>query len=486
MNFNVSGKYKINNLILSFQVLILFILIGYMLIFFYDRESVRNWESITTTIGLFLVIQQLICLMMMKRSIFSYEVVITAINGIFMFGQLIINTFDIDVVRAMNDSRLKFSSDLLWHTGMYVVCCFQAFFVGMIWVRERGAASYQNDRVESFQYDLDYRKAETTGYILLIISGICRIYTDLRAIGAAQSTGRYDATFEMAQTGLIDDFAWLVIPAVFMIIVGKHLDKKKGGLLCVVLMIYFLGTSVLTGIRRLQISAIIAIALFFINYYKIKITPLFLTMGAGAGIVFLNILATIRKIRAAGLVNLVTFITSTGLRNSGALNAIFDTFAEFGVSFYSNSVVMSYVPQQHFYQLGTYFIYCVLSIFPIGPILRFFPIGSLTGSANSYMGMGIGASLFADLYCNFGYFGIFATILFSYFIKNWLERTKNREGQMYYIGYYSLVFAFINLARGSIAEMARLSTWIYFIPILLVQYVRIPNLRIVLRSRQRS
>ncbi len=459
------GKRRIYVIWMEITFTVLMVL--YMMFSYSDECMISDWEKVTAILALACMINQVLTMSMLRIKIFDFQFIFILLGYLFMFGRIFMYALGQEVT-AMSDKRVYFSDAMQYHAAMYVLVSMQMLYTGMLLVSGRKDKSWIKERKQLY----DRHKAAAAGKWLFAIAGICRIYIDTRYIIAAWAVKGYAGTFDVVQSGIIDDLSWLLIPASFMIIVGSKMKKRKAGLFLLILSGYFLAISAMTGIRRLQISAIIAFFLFYIDYYKIKINFVKLLLTGVLCIWGLNIIVEIRYSRVMNLGSIRTLFLAMTSEGRGVFQIISETASEFGVSFYSVVNVFNYVPAVQRYQLGSYFLYCLLVIFPVGPIARYFFQGSMSGAANSYMNIGVGSSLYSDLYANFGYFGMAVSLLIGILMMKSLAHCRNKYSETYYIHYFTLIFAYVNLERGSFAEMARLAAWGYFIPVFMLRHLR--------------
>jgi len=405
--------------------------------------------------------------MVLKIKIISFEVVFIALMHLFMFGRVAAYAFDVKV-GYFSDARYNFNPETLFRTGLYILCSISSLFSGLVF-------SYKNN--DNISSDEKYSESivYSTGLIIFIVSSICKLYIDFQYISVAQSTGLYTSTTSVNTVGIIDDFGWLIIPGYFLMAVSGRLKKRTSIVVGFLIIAYMLITSILTGIRRFQVAAIVTIFLFLVDYYRFKINLIIVVITILVSYFFMELLKVIRYMRFSGLTNLSSFISQFSSYHTTIVDTLWETLTEFGTSFFSVANILVYVPAVHFYQLGLYFVYCIVNILPVGFLVGSFLEGSLAVQADAYMHMGVGGSLFTDMYANFGYFGVLGSFFSGVIISKVLLKCGRRSQIIKKAQYYTLVFAFFIVTRGSLQETVRFAVWGIYIPIIIMDQLLIRN-----------
>ena len=121
------------------------------------------------------------------------------------------------------------------------------------------------------------------------------------------------------------------------------------------------------------------------------------------GLVFLNFLAVVQKMRVNGLVSLSEFISIYSGDIFALDDVFFDVLSEFGISFFSLASVIEHVPNYLNYQCGSTIIKAIPSVLPFGFFNSILGVVSPSDYINNYTGLPVGGTLYGDLYANFGY-----------------------------------------------------------------------------------
>ncbi|KUP05275.1 hypothetical protein Q73_13490, partial [Bacillus coahuilensis m2-6] len=260
---------------------------------------------------------------------------------------------------------------------------------------------------------------------------------------------------------------------VIYIIASGKLNKKKSLIVVLVTVIYFIITMILTGDRRYQFTAILALVFSYLKIYNIKFSPIKILTFSLLSILSLNLLKVIRNIRKENLVSLNEFFSSQ-VQQFFNMSVLYETMAEFGLSFFSVVNVYKYIPEVISYQYGLTFLISLLSVFPVGPWAGdFFNRASYSSYIiNPMEGTGVGATLFGDFFVNFGWFGVLISLVFGIIFSKMFDMEKANNSRLSCAKYYSLFYVLITLVRATFAESVRTTIIVYCIPLFLLWVIK--------------
>lgn len=385
---------------------------------------------------------------------------------IFMFGYVFIKYFRLDTTLVW-DPSYAFTETSRYHASIYTLLCLCAVSLGCF-VSRRTIKIKKN--VTDFSA-LQKKIMLSAGWIFFTVGLVANIINAANLILVTRAAGTYVAYVNAASSGLIDDFAYLMIPGIIHIFCSRTLSKGASYLLLFSSVAYFAVIMILSGSRKTQIFAIISIVLCFVwvnSNVKLKTHRIVLLMICA--ILLLNLIYVIRDNRT----NLVDIIPAyleslSDFRFIGQI--VGETFAEAGLTFYSVAAIVQYVPAAFPYELGMTIIRTIPSILPIGWLIGdFFNKAVSTFVINRYTGVPVGASLIGDFYWNFGLVGgVLSSILFGIILFKLPNKmlTNSKKEPMY----FSLFFILLMGVRVGIFEMFRPLVMVVLVPALIKKIV---------------
>ena len=443
--------YILNILILIIEVILL-------LSNWDSRPFTQNWASIPGMLAIIALGLNILFILQKKVSLFDFRFVFVILAYVFMFGRVWLAQFNVENLASWSVHRF-YDPSILYKTSLFALCSIQFLFIGLF----SGFRSEENCTFENFYTYTEAEKTHlyNTGVILLIIAVPCRLYTDLFAIISAGATGYYVSIGSI--TGLWDDFAFLIIPAVLCIAESKESLRRP---IIFSVIIYFIVVMSLTGDRRYYVSGILALMMYYLNGHakkRIKLSRLII-YGLLA-IVFLNLLELIREARNGDLGSIMSFATRYGIKILDFSNVATLTLGEFGLSFYSLASIIEHVPNLLPFQYGLTFLRALPSILPFGDSFGFLGIASPSAVVNQYTRLPLGGTLFGDLYANFGLFAIIAAYFSGLIIRKYFVNLSNGKSELSCVLYYTSYYILINLVRCTVYEVVRPIVWCTLIPI---------------------
>lgn len=443
--------------------LLLIICIAFLLKAYNSNINDINWANEAFFLSILTITLNLISFYVLKVKISEFQFVIMFLMYPFMYGRIWLHYLNLDEDVYWSLHKL-FSYYDMRLASVFCVCCTQALFLGMILNYKK----YTNNLC-LFNIEEDDADLFNTGLLMLMIGLPCRIITDINSIITTQATGSIESIASRA--GLADDFAYFFIPAILFIMIGKPKIRKT---IFLIVCIYYVIVMSVTGDRRYYVTAIVAMGAFllFLNSDKTKNVKWYKWIFLGyLALVFVNFLEVIRKMRLGGLVSFVDFVKIYGADIFFMKDLLMDILTEFGISFFSVVAMMSNVEKILGYQYGMSFIRAIPTVFPIGGIFGiFFDKGSPSTFINTYTGLPVGATIFGDMYANFGYLSILGIIILGVILS-----TIFNNGAYYnkfnVVIYYTEFYILINLVRCTFFEIVRPIVWCMITAIFLYQVV---------------
>lgn len=402
-----------------------------------------------------------------KADYADFGLVFMICSYLFMFGHTFISVFDLQTTLLWNPSPY-FSSSEKFRSALYAIGCLLVF--SLIYA----CVINQKKNVNKFfnnNSNLDSRWIYKLGWIFLVIGFISSVLTWGKIIVVTLSSGSY-ASYTLANTtGFFDDLSYLFAPGIIYLFSSHELNKKNERTLLVISLLFLTITMILSGARKTQLFAIIAIVLCYSstrNKSKTSIRSIFMVLISG--LVLLDLIYVIRENRFELNTIGSTFLNS--LKGFKFLSSIVgETFAESGLSFYALVAVVSNVPSVFPYEYGMTFIRTIPSFLPIGWLVGdFFDKAASSYVINRFTGLPVGTSLLGDFYWNFGFAGgtilcaIFAIILAKISL---LRIESHKEYQ-----YFSYLYIVLMGVRAGIFEIFRPLSIVLLVPLIVELILR--------------
>lgn len=457
-------------MLLHFAILVFLVLFSYVT---WDNYNViNNWPKEVSNLAILLLVLQLLSFRFKKVGYTDFKLCFIGLSYLFMFGRVFLHAYGLDEGIFWN-LITRYSPVHMYHAGMFILCSIQSLFIGFILSDDKKKTKGKAIEIwKEPKNDLIYK----TGLILLIFSAPFRLFADIRWIVQAQTSGSYSAL--TANIGLVQHFAMLTVPAIIYIIASGKVSRQLAFIILSAMSTYFIFLMILTGDRRYPVTAIIALLLFYIKLYDIKMKlSKIVVLGFGT-MIFLNILTIIRNVRLGQLMGIGDFFKTYGTDILFNMSTLYETLAEFGLSFFSVVHVFKYVPEHISYKYGFTFVGSVPSILPIGWLFRdFFSKMSISGMINPIEGAPVGATLIGDLYANFGWLSVVAGIVVGFFASRIFKINSSKNNRLECAKYYSLFFVLINLLRATFIEIFRPAIMVYYIPLFIMWVLKKSNFR---------
>lgn len=414
-----------------------------------------NWDSskVISNYGIFLLpwiiflmFVQLLSFYLKKRNIYDFGLWYIILSYLFMFGLLFFDVFSLETNLIWNPI-LYYSKDVLFYSNVFIILSMEAFMLGYL--------HFNSEEIPAIKNEKSSKKIYYIGVILFVIGFVCRLINDLRIIEVTGIANSYSAYSTAGSAGLIDDFAFFLVPGISFLCFSGCLNRKKINILCIGSIIYLATTMMLTGSRKIQIFSILTIFLIWLYSDKKHLSFKRIIILIVATLLLLNLVIVIRDTRFNLNQMFPTYIET--LQSGKVLsNILGEVLSETGLTGLSVANIFSIVPIIKPYEWGITFLRTIPSFLPIGWLLGdFFNLASSTEVINTYINIPVGSSIIGDFYWNFGFIGgvIFA-FLFGFFISKVLHITFKSQRKS--IAMYFSIFSFlIILVRAELIDVFR-------------------------------
>lgn len=412
--------------------------------------SLYNKKLFPWVCGLMLV--QILSFRIKKVPLYDFGIWFVGVSYLFMFGYMFRDIFGLESVLIWNPI-VNYANKELFHTYIFVILSLELFTIGYLAVYKK------NNILKLINFKEIYPdiKIYNTGLILLLIGGISKILNDITVLLFMQSANTYSAYSDAVVSGIMDDFACLMLPGIFFIFFSGCIKEKKKTLIFIIILAYLSVIMVLTGSRKTQIFSILSLFLGYIYSSEKKQFSLLKIISCGfLGLVILNVIITVRdyrfNLREIGPV-IIEKIFSFDLFG----NILGEILAETGITLLSVASIITLIPSVIPYQYGLTYLRTLPSFLPIGWLVGdFFNLASSTYVVNTYINIPAGSSFIGDLYWNWGVLGglvasMVSGVLFSKFLQIKCNSNIRKELALY----FSIFAQLIMLVRSEVIDVYR-------------------------------
>lgn len=418
--------------------------------------SQRHWDSIVAIISIIVCVIQVLSLRRRGYGVYSFELWFLLLSYLFMLSRIILSgAFGVHEIFALNYERYiydqRFSNEELCISSVYAMVSIEAAFAGMLMNNKRDipVAVCNPSQSDTRLYN--------TGKLLLFIGTPCFILDKAFMIVAALRGGYGNIA---SITGLADDFANFMLYGVICVIMSNCISQKAVKKMAFVVILAFVLTMMLTGDRRYEVVGILTLLIILYMNNDAKLSAAKKILLAITMVLFFNLLYVLRETRYYSTVSFVTVFFKAG----SIVELIKQTAYEFGASIYSLASVFKTYPSVFSYRYGATIITALLSVVPIGFLYQssvVYTFGRISDYSNNLVGGTYGATVFGDMYGNFGVLvGILLTAVLGCILSRICNsindsKTINYNKTRYYICFYSL----LSLPRASFTEVTRTLVW---------------------------
>ena len=471
MHNSKSNVIKNIFILIAFVLYMISFLFWYSTVDFFEVSFTGYAELIFPWLLIAMAIQLISFLFVKKVRYIDIGLWFVVLSYLFMYGNVFVEVFNMQTVLLWNPIA-SYTNEELLESAVYVNCCVNMLSLGYL-INYRPIELYNKSDVLQGNLETDNEQKYYIGKVLIFIGFTCSLITSLNLISVTQAYGSYTAYAQAGSAGLIDDFAFLFVPGIIYVLVSRKLDSFKGLLLTGFSILYFLVVMMLSGSRKTQIFAILALVLCFLWVYRPK------KLGVGKtivllilGTVFLDMIYIIREYRTDLDEVIPAFFDS--LTNFEVIgNLLGETLTETGISFCAVASIIKCVPTVFPYEYGMTILRTIPSFLPIGWLFPdFFNKASSTIVINQYLNLPVGDSLYGDFYWNWGgFFGAFAALILGVVFSNMFKKLKAGSTEVY----FSVLYIVLIGVRAGIFELFRPLFMVVFIPWLLKLILRKRN-----------
>lgn len=440
-----------------------FIYISIVLLLFYTMIYVFTLESDIGMIDIdimsvFIILQLFFTAYswyVLKGSLFDAYMVFIVVFYVFNLSQPVLESLGCAVeFRRLWGGGYGQTNLLYYMATFFSLASANVFHIGAILSTKRNKAQYFGAGVDNTQYLIVFRRV---ALIFCLISGPFYIYSLIKNFIIVQTFG-YIGIYEFqGENRGYELISGMYEPAMLAFFSSSILLKRNKWLAtCIIILTMFLPPLVLGGrANAMMVLAIIMIIVFCTS--KITIRKLAIVAIAGfCMLVLMNLIALTRTEEGRSYQALLD-------ANKENENPLVSTIQEMGWSMYPLALTMEVVPDKKDYSYGSSFFWAAVSLIPnFG-----FWSGEHPGKKNdpaewlnkySDLGYGIGYSMPAGAYNEFGYGGLLIMLLYGFIFcrifSNVSTRNSIEKPLNFIIAIIFLWFA-IRFVRNSLNGISR-------------------------------
>lgn len=471
---NVLKKHQVN--IILFQIIGLIILVAIHACNFGLNNDVGVVMKAIAFIGIIYAVGLLTCLYSINREISFFHLFI-ALCFMFSFGQCFTTLFSgvVDVDKLISVGNGILDPHEIYDAAFYVL---QAIGVMSIGYSISQSVLYNKYRTvlvadKNNNKSISFLRFNIIGWFLFIVSIVPTFYLLYKDIVVLSTSGYLDTLQNRTGIDKILEIFMGFFPASIIIITLTE-KTKKGKIVATIFVVIYLALQLVGGSRITAFRfAILFATMYLISHRKIKLRYLLLGCIILIFIGFIFSLVSGLRSYSGDLNSFADFWRYVSDRFSQE-NLFYKIFFEAGNTQIINTVVYSSCPNIIDYCYGQSLFKMILSIFPNIGLWEVYPTTITTDSTFSPLFTtlcGLGSSIFAESYWNFGEVGayifvfIFGGLISNITIK--LKRAKLKCDIIVQFILYYIIFYISFLVRGDMIEFGRSFVYYCLVPILI-------------------
>lgn len=378
-----------------------------------------------------------------KRKIITPSVIIFLFFIFFQYGRPLMIAFDQSYY--MNDYYLPlYSEENLMFSSIFTVYCIQAYQFGFLF----GTKEFKKKSKSLLFSNNNVYKILSVFRLLFFVSLIVAIPLSLYE---AYNTIVYSYGFtKMDPFGIKNSFTnamceFFIFSSIILIVYSKNKLERK--MVVAFLMLYAFNYTI-QGSRHIALAILVVLAYYF--YKKLKITNFTKSILFVCGIVVIAVLSQfVGKVRHYGYYDYSNFFS-----------IILDAIGEMGFNFTSIVFTKEFVPSVESYRYGMTYVDSIICLIPSS--LDFFGLLDNIVSAEVWLGnvlhakygtfydFGVGYSVIAESYLNFGFMGFISVFVQAYIIQRLFSLVNTKNTKFTYYIELILLYSLITYPRRSI------------------------------------
>jgi oligosaccharide repeat unit polymerase len=363
----------------------------------------------------------------LRKELLSPYILFLTTTYIFTAGQCFLWAFNVGI-DSFYDLRLKFSYNQIFEAQFYTGVSLTAFHLGAIVFSNLKKEKVNFNEIKIENFNVSMKAIRQVGGILFLIAIIPTILVLKNQLSIALTLGYtkiYDQEVATGLSGVIDDIALYIIPALICLMIGYSSQKLYKQQLPIVLASIYIIIYLVIGLRSKAMVMLLTVAIIWHYCIKrIKGKQLFISVFLGYCILsFLNVVSQLRSMTEKSFGDYYSLVIES-FRNT---KLFINTISGMGWSMFPLIKTMEIVPQNFSYRFGTSYLYSFTTIIPnlgfwdVHPAMKYSDLSTwLTKIIN--FPYGTGYSIVAEAYINFSWFGpvimfVIGAVISRYFTK---------------------------------------------------------------------
>lgn len=444
------------------NLLVWLVLTVYMWVIWNVTQAPMHWAHTVSIAAIVLFAYQILVMRKMKVKFSDFRIWFIALQYVFIFGRVFLHGFNLDKKIFWN--LFTYYSDVsLYKAAVYGLVFIQSLFLGLFWKNHKTEAS-ELYNIFKIRDKYSGNCMRFIGIAMILVSLPFRLKNDLGQISAQNANSGYVA---LANTnGMTYAMGMLMPIGVIFLICSDALKRKTVNKILILFSAYSVGVMILSGDRRYAITSFISIILCYMVRFDIKLNWKRVVPLCIVAVLALSMLEAIRNGRMQVIDSFSTFwdLFMESLMTS---NIIYETFAEFGLTYFIYVAGIQFFPSIFPYKMGMTYLLGPITVIPMSGAI--FPGMLLKISAHwdckSITGHALGAALGEEVYCNFGLLAPIFAVVFGIILSRIMH--MKREDSLYEMAkYYGLFYLLLNLVRSSSIEIMRTAVYALLLPVI--------------------
>lgn len=429
----------------TFSIMILMVLVTVPALLLRNTMSLDAFVRLIVLDAFIVVIVEIYTISKLSGSFINPSIIFLIVYYLFQNGQLILLALGVDFDMYYINTLYSYTDDVVLFSSISAMI---AGFSGVICTNTNNKQLYETiSSVDRY----DPQNVSNAAFVGFSFTGIIAIALMVMKIPYGLSGG-YSAVraFESTISPILNFAEYLFIPFCILCLVFETTRIRRNLVMCVAVL-WLIFTAVL-GDRTVGIAGIFVV--FFVGFQKDAGNP-----RKKRKLIF--------KISILGIILLLltNIISITRIQGDFVMTSVFETVIKFvselGFSCFPLFTVMSIVPEFESFQYGVGYLASLITGFipsfldPTGTISAMFQYSDIIQTwhdtyFNQY-NFGLGSSLNAEAYANFGWYGLISLfflnlVIFSFLGMNNLKAIKEKRGWKLYITCV-LLFLWFTLPR---------------------------------------
>ncbi|AOT70127.1 O-antigen polysaccharide polymerase Wzy [Geosporobacter ferrireducens] len=438
-----------------YAVYLLMIIYTFCILMMYDSLSLRFHASI----ALFAVLSYLVSYKISNKKVITPLTLIIISFCLFQSGQTLLFALGYEDIFLLKWALLE---------EIIIAQIFFNYSLILLLIGTTFKTAYNINTVEKQDIHLNRQISylKKIGIISLIITLFPKLLIDIYLARFSLSGGyseiRNYTTFVMSTNGFLYIAYWIAgffNFALYVCLVAFYKDKRTRNRLLILMLIISV-LELISGARYEAVTRLSVYLFLILDFQQSKKSSIKSAVVVGLGGILILILNIVKVFRQLDEKNITQFISMISQR-SGFIDGIVELIIEMGGSMYPFILINRFVPSTRFFGGGTSYLFSIFSVIP-QKLLLGFDYSKYTNlqewltfevlNQNS----GVGFSMCAEAYYNFGWLGLPLFFFLGLLITNVFDSNKLKNKSLSFKLFSVFLFdALLFYPRGQIVTFMR-------------------------------